>query len=202
MTVSPQLGPAANRTEQPAPAGPLGHLFIGGAHRGDAMIPWKLWTSLPSVELWQAVALLLDIDPDSLAHHPSAWMAGPGRGPVLESRSFPSAAKREAFDNALSFAKRAATYGGPIALPRGYAPSDAGNAGVSLREVAAFFLGCDWPDIPAPLLALLSVEDSHRTGPTTETKAAPGTGAAARADEPAGIVSGGTLSVKVAKFCK
>ena len=156
------------------------------------MIPWKLWTSLPSLELWQAVALLVDIDPDSLTHHPNAWMAGPGRGPVLESRSFPSAAKREAFDKALLFAKRAATYGGPIALPRGYPPSAAGTADVALREVAAFFLGCDWPDIPAPMLALLTVEDSPQAALPTETELAPAAGAAARADEPAGIVSGWT----------
>ena len=121
------------------------------------MIPWKLWTSAPELELWEAVALVLDIEPRSLEPSANGWMAGPGRGPFFTPRSFPSEAKRADFDSALSFAERAANAAGPIYLPTGLAVGmNKRTAQVSLAEVVAYFIGCDWPDIPAPLLALLS----------------------------------------------
>lgn len=130
------------------------------------MIAWKLWAGVPRVALWEAVALVLEIDPKSLRQSPHAWQAGPGGGPMFEPRSFPSPEKLSAFNEGLGFAEKATTYSGPIRLTL-----DAVNgpsyrtADVSLREVVAFFAGCDWPDIPAPLLALLK-------GPTDAVSAA------------------------------
>ena len=121
------------------------------------MITWKLWARVPTVALWEAVALVLDIEPRSLEPSANGWMAGPGRGPFFTPRSFPSEAKRADFDSALSFAERAANAAGPIYLPTGLAVGmNKRTAQVSLAEVVAYFIGCDWPDIPAPLLALLS----------------------------------------------
>lgn len=121
------------------------------------MITWKLWTSAPNVALWEAVALTLEIDPRSLEHLRDGWMAGPGRGPFFEKRSFPSQAKREDFDTALTFAERAANVAGPISLRTGLAVGmNRRTAQVSLAEVVAFFVSCEWPNIPAPLLALMS----------------------------------------------
>ena len=128
-------------------------------------ITWKLWATVPEVALWEAVALVLDIDPRSLQPLRDGWMAGPGRGPVFEPRSFPSEAKREGFDNALSFAERAAKVAGPIYLRTGLAVGmNKRTAQVSLADVVAFFVSCEWPDIPAPLLALV---------PTAEDRTAP-----------------------------
>ena len=121
------------------------------------MITWQLWASVPTVALWEAVALVLEIEPRSLEHSPHGWMAGPGRGPSFKPRSFPSEVKREGFDSALSFAERAANAAGPIYLRIGLAQGmNKRTAQVSLAEVVAFFVSCDWPDIPAPLLALVS----------------------------------------------
>ena len=120
------------------------------------MITWQLWASVPTVALWEAVALVLEIEPRSLEHSPHGWMAGPGRGPSFKPRSFPSEVKREGFDSALSFAERAANAAGPIYLRIGLAQGmNKRTAQVSLAEVVAFFVSCDWPDIPAPLLALV-----------------------------------------------
>ena len=125
------------------------------------MVAWKLWTSVPHVGLWEAVALVLGIDPSQLRHSSHGWMAGPGRGPVLEERSFPSRESHEAFEQALSFAERAANYSGPIHLRIGLAQGmNKRTAQVSLAEVVAFFVSCEWPAIPAPLLALVAAAAS------------------------------------------
>lgn len=118
-------------------------------------IAWKLWATVPEVALWEAVALVLDIEPRSLEPSPNGWMAGPGSGPSFTPRSFPSQAKCADFDEALSFAERAAKVAGPIYLRTGLAVGmNKRTAQVSLAEVVAFFVSCEWPDIPAPLLAL------------------------------------------------
>lgn len=133
-------------------------------------IAWKLWATVPEVALWEAVALVLDIDPRSLQPLRDGWMAGPGRGPLFEPRSFPSEAKREGFDSALSFAERAAKVAGPIYLRTGLAVGmNKRTAQVSLAEVVAYFVGCDWPDIPAPLLALVPAvtEPTAQAEPST-----------------------------------
>ena len=129
------------------------------AKREDAPrkpIAWKLWATVPEVALWEAVALLLAIEPGSLQPLRYGWMAGPGREPFFEPRSFPNDAKREGFESALSFAERAAKVAGPIYLRTGLAVGmNKRTAQVSLAEVVAFFVSCEWPDIPAPLLALV-----------------------------------------------
>ena len=129
------------------------------------MITWKLWLSVPTVELWEAVALVVAIEPRCLEPSAHGWMAGPGRGPFFTPRSFPSEAKRADFDKALSFAERAANVAGPIHRRTGAAMGmSASTALVSLAEVVAYFVGVDWPGIPAPLLALVSAPDSTATG--------------------------------------
>jgi len=121
------------------------------------MVAWKLWTGLPHVALWEAVALVMELDPRSLRPSQHGWMAGPSRGPIFEQRSFPSREKRQHFDDALDFAERAANAAGPIHLRIGLASGmNKRTAQVSLTEVVAFFVGVEWPDIPPPLLALVS----------------------------------------------
>ena len=121
------------------------------------MVAWKLWTSVPHVALWEAVALLLEIEPGSLKHHRDGWMAGPGRGPTFEPRSFPSREKLQRFDVALGFAERAANVAGPIHLRIELASGmNKRKAQVSLPEVVAFFVSVEWPNVPPPLLALVS----------------------------------------------
>lgn len=123
------------------------------------MIAWNLWTGVPRVKLWEAVALVLEIDPGSLEPERYGWMAGgPGReaDPFFVPRSFPSKEKCRAFEEALGFAERATSYSGPIyVLSSPFVGMSMQRADVALAEVVTFFVGCQWPDIPAPLLALV-----------------------------------------------
>jgi hypothetical protein len=124
---------------------------------GCSVIRWNLWTSVPHMPLWEAVALVLNIEPSSLKRSRQEWMAGPGGGPIFESRSFPSATSRDDFNTALSFAERAANAAGPIHLRAELAVGmNKRTALVSLREVVAFLAGCGLEGIPAPLLSLAS----------------------------------------------
>ena len=153
---SPQLGAAANRAEsRDPPKRTAGASFNRGAS-GDAMVTWKLWTRVPTVALWEAVALVLDLEPTEMVRHPEEWQLGPGRGPLFLPRSFPSQEKQAAFAKALNFAERATNVAGPIFLRTGLADGmNKRTAQVSLSDVVAFLVSCEWPDIPAPLLALV-----------------------------------------------
>jgi hypothetical protein len=118
-------------------------------------IAWPLWLASPRVALWEAVALVLNIEPSSLEPLRDGWMAGPGRGPFFERRSFPTPKQRDQFEKALSFAERAANVAGPIHLRVGLAVGmNKRTAEVTLSEVVAFLVSCEWPDIPAELLTL------------------------------------------------
>ena len=45
---------------------------------------WKEWKHMPEVQAWQACALLLDIEPNSIKRNPYSWMTGPGIDQLFE----------------------------------------------------------------------------------------------------------------------
>lgn len=113
-------------------------------------IDWKLWTKAPAqVELWQGVALVLNLNPDSLEPSPNQFARV---GVVFRSDSFPNDTKRADFYTAIAHAKRFATDAGPIFVSRGHSPAGKDWARVSLYEVVALFVALKRPDIPSPLL--------------------------------------------------
>ncbi len=120
------------------------------------MIDWKFWKSLPALKLWEAVALLLQLDPESLVKGGSSspW------NPQFDDRSFPSQARYKEFEEALSRAKRAANRdGGPIHVQSfQVAVSSRAVAEVSLADVVVFFSKLDTPSIPTELLEFLTPE--------------------------------------------
>jgi hypothetical protein len=61
---------------------------------------WQFWRKMPHIELWQAPALSLDIEPDSLDFSRYGWMSG--EGPHIEEDSFPSAEKFVEYGKRLS----------------------------------------------------------------------------------------------------
>ena len=61
-------------------------------------VDWHYWRHMPEIRQWEACALSLNINPDNMKHHPQAWMAGPGSGPILTVASFPSGAVQIEFD--------------------------------------------------------------------------------------------------------
>ena len=124
------------------------------APRKGAPVKWRVWLNLPQLKLWEAVALMLDIEPTSLEHSPTAWMQGAGHGPSFTATSFPSKEKREQFQDAMRLAEGATSVSGPIYWRSDLSPRARGDVPVSLREVASFFAGCAWPDLPGEVLAL------------------------------------------------
>ncbi len=111
---------------------------------------WKLWLAATKVELWQAVALVLNLDPDRLRHSADGWTVTPSLVPILESSSFPSRESYQAFTQAMRQAERGAGFDGPIHLI-----ATAAAPAVKLQEVVAYFRHADWPNIAEPLLTLL-----------------------------------------------
>jgi hypothetical protein len=118
-------------------------------------IDWHFWKAMRTVKLWQACALIAGLDPDKLRPPPHAWMAGPGAGPVFESKSFSSPDNKTRFEKALRLAESAVSYmDGPI-YPKGQPhPGNNKEKDVLLSEVAAYFRSIEWVDIPAALQSI------------------------------------------------
>ena len=57
---------------------------------------------LPSVKLWEACAMSLDLSPNSLSFDRDAWMSGPSDGsPMIKSDSFPDESTEKSFHQRL-----------------------------------------------------------------------------------------------------
>jgi len=120
---------------------------------------------MPEVELWEAVALVLEIEPTDLKPSKDQWLVGAGKLPVFSSHSFPSQQKQTDFDTALRLAERFTNIAGPIHLRTGLASGmNKRMALVSLSEVVAFFVSRECPDIPPPLLAQVAAKLANMPG--------------------------------------
>lgn len=62
---------------------------------------WTFWLAMPHITAWQACALSLNIDPDSLKLKEDTWMNGSGGGVLFESSSFPSKEVEQEFNKRL-----------------------------------------------------------------------------------------------------
>lgn len=104
-----------------------------------ALVDWDFWRAMPQVELWQACALSLAVDPDTMKVEPNGRMAGadPQHGPYFTPTSFPSKAIAEAFEKRLRLAK----------AHRG----DFGQDLIPLPVFAAWALSIPFRDMPPEL---------------------------------------------------
>ena len=135
-------------------------------HDAPPDIDWQFWKNMRTVKLWQACALIVGLDPDTMRPHPQTWMAGPGAGPIFVSKSFSSADQKQRFDKALRLAMNAVSYmNGPI-FPKGSPhPGNNGEKDVALTEVAAYMQSLEWPDIPEPLQTKTVARDTEMPNP-------------------------------------
>ena len=123
---------------------------------------WTLWLNLPKLKVWQAVALSLDIDPDSMKPSPHGWMSGPDGALSFIPASFAGDAQATEFDKRRRIA--AAQLAGR---------ENADRAEVALRPFLDLAAGLGWPipdalrlpmaGVSEPLLALVSAPDSTAT---------------------------------------
>jgi len=148
----------------------------GSAHRAPITqqisepIDWQFWTAMPHIQLWQACALVVGLNPDKLKPHPQGWMAGSGAAsPVmLDPRSFPNEELRGKFEKALRLACAGVSYmDGPI-RPRGpLIPKHSSRKEVGLGEVAQFLAGAGVEVDPS-----LKVPTSNADDKTAKTESA------------------------------
>lgn len=84
----------------PPPIEPLrgfGGSFRTSSRRAAAKLPnWNYWKTMDEVAIWQACALALDIDPESMTPHPQSWMA-PGSD-IFTEDSFTSNEQSDSFN--------------------------------------------------------------------------------------------------------
>jgi hypothetical protein len=137
-------------------------------------IDWAFWRNMHTVKLWQACALVVGVDPDQLKYSRNGWMAGPNAGPRFEDSSFPNLEAKERYGKAVRLAESAVSYmDGPI-FPQGTPhPGNNKEKDVSLSEVVAFFVSCEWAAIPEKLQATSQTSRPVKaapvaTAPTTE----------------------------------
>ena len=114
---------------------------------------WDFWRAMRKVKEWQACALSLNIDPDSLKPHPQGWMAGPGNGPIFVSESFPSSDVEGTFEKRRRILRSNRWDREIFTLPMQphscLAPDE-----VLLSEFAAFGASISWGDMPPELAAI------------------------------------------------
>lgn len=114
---------------------------------------WNFWGAMRKAQEWQACALSLNIDPDSMKPHPQAWMAGPDSGPLFTSDSFPSNDVQVKFEKRLRLLRAnrydRAIFTLPMSQHSGLRPND-----VILSEFAAWGLAIGWNDMPPELVSI------------------------------------------------
>lgn len=147
---------------------------------------WSFWLHMPEVRLWQAVALSMSIDPDSLKHHPQGWMVGPGSGPIFTNDSFSSSEQQIIFD------KRLRLLVANKSVNNGFSPGTlsmdhpAYNS-VRLSEFSPWAQSIGW-DIPAELVASARKHDEKPGVATAQHEVT----AMTRTDTPAKVSPGDT----------
>lgn len=116
---------------------------------------WAKWRLIPEVEVWQAVALSLDIEPDKIEFNRQAWMGA--RHPFKESEEFV-----DRLDVAGANILNASYFpsGGALVMGRRY------SCGVRLAEFARFATEVAQWDVPHELRAL--AQRATTTPPASE----------------------------------
>lgn len=153
------FGPRQATTSAPPPIKPMGNGATVRKRPTVAAIPnWREWSHMPKVEVWQACALSLNINPYWLKGR-SSYQIEPGKGPCFSERSFPSAIAHNEF----SLRQRLLIAN----LPDNeewfdfYYPSAITNSEVRLSEFATWAVSrMKWPDLPPELVALARKQPS------------------------------------------
>ena len=124
----------------------------------SASIDWRYWQILPEVQQWEACALSLGIDPESMRRHPQAWMAGgPGAGPMFTAASFPNREAETEFQKRRRLLEASVFTSGFFPTVRGLVMGARWKATIRLDEFASWgaHVGLHTPPelcaLPAPV---------------------------------------------------
>ena len=122
---------------------------------------WEFWLRMPNVKVWQACALSLGIDPDSMKHDRNSWMLGGSGGPIFESGTFENDAEKTEFYKRLRLLM-ANLHDRDHFSPGVLNTRSAHLSELRFPEFAAWTLSIGWT-IPEEL-AKLAVPDKEREG--------------------------------------
>lgn len=117
-------------------------------------IDWRYWRHMPKIKQWEACALSLNINPDNMKHHPQAWMAGPGSGPIFTDASFPNKAGQIEFDKRVRLLDASLFSSGYFTAVNNLVRGGRHLATVNLQEFAAWGLHVEFDDMPPELVAI------------------------------------------------
>ena len=129
-------------------------------------IDWRDWRHMLEVEQWEACALSLNINPDTMKHSPQGWMAGPGNGPVFLAVSFPSTNVQLKFDKRLRLLGASLFKSPYFTAVNNLVMGGRHLATINLREFAAWGLHVELEGMPTELVAMAAIQ-SHATIPST-----------------------------------
>jgi hypothetical protein len=141
-------------TSAPPPIKPMGNSATVRKQQAVATVPnWREWGNMPNVEVWQACALSLNINPRSLEQCED-WESDTRDGyPYFRDASFPSKTISEEF-----YLRRRVLIANLRKNPEWFtynSLSAAGNSSLSTAEFAAWAVSkMQWPDLPDKLVEL------------------------------------------------
>lgn len=107
---------------------------------------WRKWNLIDDVEVWKAIALSLDIDPDKVTRDGSDWMAGGGYVNHEETE----------FKDRLDIIK--ANYSKIDPTPKALSSNGTAYCHINISKFAKWAISVNWV-IPPELTALASKED-------------------------------------------
>lgn len=104
---------------------------------------------MPSLKLWEAVALIFEVDPSALDRRSISKHSEH----QFHERGFPDRVRHEEFEEALLLASRCSNReAGPIEIQKfQVSGSSRADAEVLLPQVVSFFITLGWPKLPAEL---------------------------------------------------
>lgn len=112
-----------------------------------ASIDWRYWRISPEIQQWEACALSLGLNPESMRRHPQAWMAEPSAGPIFTNSSFPNREAETEFKKRQRLLEASVFTSGFFPTVRGLVMGARWKATIRLNEFATWMahIGLDMP---------------------------------------------------------
>jgi hypothetical protein len=129
---------------------------------------WKEWKYTPQVQVWEACALSLDIEPNSIKRDPNSWLTGQDIYQLFKDESFQSENEKKEFEGRqrILLSNLNSKENSLCFSPNDNCP----NLGeVSLPEFAAWCPSVEW-SIPEELAALAEKSEADTLADNKNTK--------------------------------
>lgn len=133
----------------------------------SASIDWRYWRISPEIQQWEACALSIGLNPESMRKHPQAWMAGPGAGPIFTDASFPNREVETEFKKRQRLLEASVFTSGFFPTVRGLVMGARWKATIRLDEFATWLAHVGL-DAPPELCVLQAPVSTLHAAPSSE----------------------------------